>query len=106
MIIGILVCLNLFSTILSVCTVFRPIYGWFIPEIVFCSITASAFIRMTQNLGTSEDRTTRYAFSGSYTTCYVALNAFWQLVKPLGIFGNFARDFCSVNYIRDGDQYE
>ena len=96
MIIGVLVCLNLFFEILAVVSVYSKIYGWFIPEIIFASITTANFIRMANSYGTSNDKKARHAFSASYTSLFLIANAIWQFIKPMT--PSFASDFCSVPY--------
>ena len=96
MIIGVLVCLNLFFEILAVVSVYSKIYGYFIPDIVFTSITAVKFIIMANSFGTSHDQKARHIFSASYTSLFVIANSIWQFIKPMT--PNFASDFCSVAY--------
>ena len=89
-------CLSLFSTILTV-HFYRQIWGWFIPELIFYFFTTAAFIRMRNNLETSEDKKSRQIFSRTYNIFVLILNPLWQIIKSLGLWGNFAKDFCSMN---------
>ena len=96
MIIGVLVCLNLFFETLAVVSIYSKIYGYFIPDIIFTSITAANFIRMANSLGTSHDKKARDAFSASYTSLFLIASSVWQFIKPMT--HSFASDFCSVAY--------
>ena len=94
--IGALVCINFFFLILSVVSVYSKIITWFIPDIVFVSITMVHYIVMLKSRGTSNDAKARASFSGVYTGLYLIANMLWQFFKP--VVGDFPKDFCSIPY--------
>ena len=99
--IGALVIINFFFLILSIVTVYSPIVTWFIPEIVFTSITMGHYIAMLKSRGTPNDAKARASFSGVYTGLYLIANMLWQFLKPVigdGVIGDFPTDFCSISY--------